>query len=72
MDALAMRGRVVGLRRFWLSAAKIKITGIILTLINVPICLKEVHIITISFHPFPSLCDLLLMAHKDNTQLGKF
>ena len=25
-----------------------------------------------SFHPFPSLCDLLLMVHKDNTQLGKF
>ena len=42
-----------------------KITGIILTLMNVQICLHR-YTLSRSFHPFPPLCDLLLMTH--NTQ----
>ena len=56
---------------FPLGRGENKITGIILTLMNVQICLHR-YTLSRSFHPFPPLCDLLLMVHKDNTQLGKF
>ena len=65
------RRRVLGLRRFQLGRGENKITGIILTLINVPICSHR-YTLSRSFHPFPSLCDLLLMTHKHTRQLGKF
>ena len=46
-DAVAIATAFLGLRRFELTRVENKITGTILTLMNVPICLKEVHIITI-------------------------
>ena len=50
---------------FPLGRGENKITGIILTLMNVQICLHR-YTLSRSFHPFPPLCDLLLMTH--NTQ----
>ena len=58
---------VLGLRRFRLGRGENKITGIILTLMNVQICLHR-YTLSRSFHPFPSVCDLLLMTHKHNTK----
>ena len=51
---------------FPLGRGENKITGIILTLMNVQICLHR-YTLSRSFHPFPPLCDLLLMTH--NTQI---
>ena len=50
---------------FPLGRGENKITGIILTLMNVQICLHR-YTLSRSFQPFPPLCDLLLMTH--NTQ----
>ena len=50
---------------FPLGRGENKITGIILTLMNVQICLHR-YTLSRSFHPFPPLWDLLLMTH--NTQ----
>ena len=50
---------------FPLGRGENKITGIILTLMNVQICLHRYRL-SRSFQPFPPLCDLLLMTH--NTQ----
>ena len=53
---------------FPLGRGENKITGIILTLMNVQICLHR-YTLSRSFQPFPPLCDLLLMTH--NTQHTK-
>ena len=50
---------------FPLGRGENKITGIILTLMGVQICLHR-YTLSRSFQPFPPLCDLLLMTH--NTQ----